>query len=70
MVGVGEGRRQRLDLDAEAEVDVLLVAGVSVGVVGSAVVELVALAEFATDEEAKCDRAQTGGDPAYGLEKG
>ena len=39
-------------LDAEAEVDVLFVAGVGVGVVGGAVVELVALAQFAADEEA------------------
>lgn len=60
----------RGSLDAEAEVYVLLVAGVGVGVVGGAVVELVTLAEFATDEEAECDRAETGGDPAYGLEKG
>ncbi len=57
-------------LDAEAEVDVLLVAGVGVGVVGGAVVEPVALAEFAADEEAESYGAEAGGDPAYGLEEG
>ena len=57
-------------LDSEAEVDVLLVAGVGVGVVGGAVVELVALAEFAADEEAESYGAEAGGDPAYGLDEG
>ncbi len=56
-------------LDSEAEVYVLLVARVRVGVVGGAVVELVALAELAADEEAQSYRAQTGGDPADGLDE-
>ncbi len=47
-------------LDAEAEVYVLLVAGVGVEVVGGAAVELVALAEFAADEEAKGDGSEAG----------
>ena len=47
-------------LDSEAEVYVLLVACVGVGVVGGAVVELVALAEFAADEEAQSDGPQAG----------
>jgi hypothetical protein len=56
-------------LDAEAEVYVLLVAGVGVGVVGGTAVELVALAQFASDEEAESYGAEAGGDPAYGLEE-
>jgi hypothetical protein len=61
---------KRVGLDAEGEVYVLLVAGVGVEVVGGAAVELVALAEFAADEEAESDRTEAGGDPAYGLDKG
>ena len=57
-------------LNAEAEVDVLLVAGVGVDVVGGAAVELVALAEFASDEEAEGYGAKAGGDPADGLDEG
>jgi hypothetical protein len=56
-------------LDAQAEVYVLLVAGVSVEVVGGAAVELVALAEFAADEEAERNGSETGGDPSYGLDE-
>ena len=58
------------ELDAQAEVYVLLVAGVGVEVVGSAAVELVALAELASDEEAESHGAEAGGDPADGLDEG
>jgi hypothetical protein len=54
-------------LDAEAEVYVLLVTGVGVEIVGGTAVELIALAEFASDEEAESHRTETGGDPAYGF---
>jgi hypothetical protein len=57
-------------LDSEAEVYVLLVAGVRVKVVWGAAVELVALAEFASDEEAESYGSEAGGDPAYGLDEG
>jgi hypothetical protein len=61
---------RRNALDAEAEVYVLLVAGVSVEVVRGAAVELVALAEFASDEQAESYRSEAGGDPAYGFDEG
>src|ERR1700722_3151293 len=57
-------------LDAEAEVYVLLVAGVGVDVVGGAAVELVALTHLAANEETERDRAETGRDPADGLDEG
>ena len=57
-------------LDAEAEVYVLLVAGVGVEVVGGAAVELVALADLATDEEADGYGSEAGRDPADGLDEG
>jgi hypothetical protein len=57
-------------LDAETEIYVLLVAGVGVEVVGGAAVELVALAEFASDEQAESYGSETGGDPAYGFDEG
>jgi hypothetical protein len=57
-------------LDAEAEVYVLLVAGVGVEVVGGAAVELVALAEFAADEEAESYGTEAGRDPADGFDEG
>ena len=57
-------------LDAEAEVYVLLVAGVGVEIVGGAVVEAVALAEFASDEEAESYGAEASGDPTNGLDEG
>jgi hypothetical protein len=60
----------REGLDAQAEIYVFFVAGVGVDVVGGAAVELVALAHLATDEEAKSYRAETGGDPANGLDEG
>jgi hypothetical protein len=48
-------------LDAYAELDILsLVAGVGVEVVGSAVVELVALAELAADDYAESKRGDSG----------
>src|SRR5271163_3470019 len=57
-------------LNAETEVYVLFVAGVGVEVVGGAVVEAIALAEFASDEEAESYSAEAGGDPADGLDEG
>jgi len=54
------GRREIFLLDAQAYVQILLVAGVGVEVVGGAAVELVALAEFATDEEADRDGSEAG----------
>ena len=56
-------------LDTEAEVYVLLVAGVRIEVVGSAAVELIALADFAAHEEPERDGSQTSGDPADGPQK-
>jgi hypothetical protein len=57
-------------LDTEAEVYVLFVAGVGVEVVRSATIELIALAKFASDEEAESYCAEAGGDPAYRLDEG
>src|SRR5580704_1595558 len=59
-----------MGLGAEAEVYVLLVAGVGVGVVRGPAVELVAVAEFASDEEAESYGSEAGGDPAYGFDQG
>src|SRR5271154_5208512 len=58
------------ELDAETEVYVLFIAGVGIEVVGGPAVELVTLAEFASDEKAESDRSEAGRDPAYGLNKG
>jgi hypothetical protein len=41
-----------------------------VEIVGRAAVELVALAEFASDEQAESYRAEAGGDPAHGFDEG
>ena len=60
----------RAESDSQAEVYVLFVAGVGVEVVGCAAVELVTLAEFASDEQAESYRSEAGRDPAYGLDKG
>jgi hypothetical protein len=57
-------------LDTEAEVDVLFIAGVGVEVVRSAAIELVPLAEFASNEQAESYRAEAGRDPAYSLDEG
>jgi hypothetical protein len=43
---------------------------VGVEVVGSAAVELVALTDFAADEEPESDGAESRGDPADGLDEG
>jgi hypothetical protein len=43
---------------------------VGVGVVGGAAIELVALAQFASDEETDGYGAETGGDPADGFDEG
>jgi hypothetical protein len=67
--GTPEGVLKRNGLDTQAEVYVLLVACVCVGVVWSAVIELIALAELAADEEAQSYCTQTGGDPAYSLDE-
>ena len=60
--------RNSLNSDAELHVLDLFVAGVGVEVVGRAPVELVALAQFATDHQAECHRAQARGDPADGAQ--
>ena len=57
-------------LNAEAEVYVLVVAGVGVEVVGGLAVELVALAEFSSYDEAEGYGTQAGGDPSEGLDEG
>jgi hypothetical protein len=62
--------REFQGLDAYAEVHVLLVAGVGIKVVRCATVELIALTEFSSDEEAESDGSEAGGDPAYGFEEG
>ena len=56
--------------DSQAEVYVLFVAGVGVEVVGGAAVELVTLAEFASDEQAESYCSEAGGDPAHGFDEG
>jgi hypothetical protein len=57
-------------LDAEAEVYVLLIARVCVEVVRGATIELVALTEFTSDEEAESYCPEARGDPAYGFDEG
>lgn len=64
------GVTSRKGLRAEAEVYVLFIAGVGVGIVGRAAIELVALTDFATDKETQCDGAEACGDPADGLDEG
>ena len=64
------GSDEQKGLRAEAEVYVLFIAGVGVGVVGRAAIELVALTDFAADEETQCDGAEACGDPADGLDEG
>jgi len=60
----------RVESDSQAEVYVLFIARVGVEVVGGAAIELVALAEFASDEQAESYRSEAGGDPAHGLDEG